>query len=183
MDTSLNQFLDLPSKVPLAQWLLANFPSNVHLFANSLTARIMERLSTFFLMQSTRETQIRELSPESAKFVKTAPNILHALLALSFLEESESPTEPSAFPTFRASQRKLKQMKKLSAKNSPHEGILVQAGMVVPCCRAEADEQVTTIYEKLRNIFEVSCSINVSTTALTCSTAILDKNPHTSNIC
>ncbi|PPQ98969.1 hypothetical protein CVT24_003465 [Panaeolus cyanescens] len=142
----------ISSEIPLNQWLLEHFPADANEFPNSLTARIMERLSTFFLMQNTHEMKF---SSDSAKFVKRAPNVLHALLALSFLEDSGLPTTPVLdFPTYKPSQRQSKLMKKLSTKNAPHEQTLVEANVDVPRSRADALEMATDIHKELKDMYE-----------------------------
>ncbi|KAF9042114.1 hypothetical protein BJ165DRAFT_1529567 [Panaeolus papilionaceus] len=152
---------NISSDIPLHEWMVATFPMDANLFIDSFPSKVLDRLSTFFLMQFPHAIQPPRFANETSKFLSQTPQVLHALFAMAFVEDVGALVTQSrpqlSTKTKANSQRYQKRLKKLSS-NLQHEDVLLKANIAIPCTKAEAMEIAASILNKLRYCYETYLS-------------------------
>ncbi|KAF9050293.1 hypothetical protein BJ165DRAFT_1341573 [Panaeolus papilionaceus] len=152
---------NISSDIPLREWMVATFPMDANLFIDSFPSKVLDRLSTFFLMQFPQAIQPPGFANETSKFLSQTPQVLRALFAMVFVEDMGAPvvqTRPQLSTKTKAnSQRYQKQLKK-QASNLQHEDVLLKANVTIPHTKVEAMEVAASILSRLRDCYETYLS-------------------------
>ncbi|PPQ98968.1 hypothetical protein CVT24_003464 [Panaeolus cyanescens] len=151
---------NISSEIPLTEWMVANFPPDGKSFLDSLASKVLDRLSTFFLVRRSSQTLPSGNPREVATFVSQAPQVFRALFAMTFVDELESPISlrPQMSTKSKAnSQRQQKRLKKLS-NNIQHEDVLRKANISIPQDKSDATDIAESILTRLRHMYETLLS-------------------------